>query len=170
MAEYLGIEGAAGLTSVLVGRVELDHVLQPWGGDIGLTVLPSGPIPPNPAELLASRALGSVLRRLEAQFDLVLVDAPPLLPVTDGAVLAAATDGALLVVRSQKVKREQVRQAMEGLHAVDARLLGIVMNMIPTRGPDARSYTRGYGYESQPPSPTATESGRVPGRPMTPVP
>lgn len=146
VADYLGLEGAVGLTSVLIGQVDLNDALQPWG-DGTLEVLPSGPLPPNPSELIASTGMNELLRSLEQRFDLVLVDAPPLLPVTDGALLAAQTDGAVLSVRTRTTRREQLTQATASLQAVDAKVLGVVLNMVPTRGPDAyQAY--GYGYGS----------------------
>ncbi len=141
---YLGIETAAGLTSVLIGTADLDDVLLPWGDETGrLHVLPSGPLPPNPSELLGSRGMGELLGKLSDRFDLVLIDAPPLLPVTDAAVLATQTDGALLVVRSGRTRREQLTRATEALRTVDARILGVVLNMVPVKGRDAASY---YGF------------------------
>jgi len=148
VADYLGLEGAIGLTSVLIRQVTLDDALQPWG-DGTLEVLPSGPLPPNPSELIASAGMDELLRSLEQRFDLVLVDAPPLLPVTDGALLAALTDGAVLSVRTRTTRREQLTQATAALQAVDAKVLGVVLNMVPTRGPDAyQAYGYGYGYGS----------------------
>ena len=102
------------------------------------------PIPPNPAELLQSNAMGELLDALRARFDIVIVDAPPLLPVTDAALLAAQADGALLVVRHGKTTRDEVHQSTERIAAVGGRLLGAVLNMAPDKGPDAYSY--GYGY------------------------
>lgn len=152
LAEQLGIEGAVGLTSVLVGAAELDDVVQPWG-DGRLEVLPSGPLPPNPSELLGSKGMAGLLKRLEAGYDLVLIDAPPLLPVTDAAVLAAVAGGVLVVTRARRTRREQLQRATQALQAVDARLLGIVLNMLPTRGPDAYRYGYGYGrLEAQEPT------------------
>jgi len=141
VADYLGLEGAAGLTDVLISRHPVEDVLQPWG-DGALEVLPSGPLPPNPSELLSSNGMKEVLRALQSRFDLVLVDAPPLLPVTDSAILATLTDGAVLCVRVGSTRREQVAQAAEALRAVDGRLLGVVLTMVPTKGPDAY---QGYG-------------------------
>ncbi|MCK9930944.1 polysaccharide biosynthesis tyrosine autokinase [Frankia sp. Mgl5] len=136
--EYLGIESAAGLTSVLIGAADLDDVLQPWGegrvGDGRVEVLPSGPIPPNPSELLGSRNMSDLIEVLHSRFDIVLIDAPPLLPVTDAAVLATRVDGALLVARVGRTRREQLRRAAEALRAVDARIIGTVLNMVPAKG------------------------------------
>lgn len=129
-ADYLGLEGAVGLTSVLSGRVGLDDALQPWGAAL-FDVLASGPIPPNPSELLASGQMANVLSELGQRYDMVLLDAPPLLPVTDGAVIGAACDGALLVVRHGRTTRNQVKAAVSALDAVSARLLGTVLSMAP---------------------------------------
>src|SRR5664280_2393625 len=125
MPEYLGIEDAVGLTTVLVGRASLDDALQPWG-DAGLLVLPRGATPPNPSELLGSQGMADLLRELERRVDLVLIDAPPLLPVTDAAVLSVIASGSLLIVQHGHTKREQVRTAVEALRHVDAHLYGVV--------------------------------------------
>ena len=146
IADYLGIEGAVGLTSVLIGRVSLEDALQPFGNGT-LQVLASGPLPPNPSELLASRGMQDLIARLERDFDLVIIDAPPLLPVTDAAVLGRMTSGAVLAVRYGSTRSEQLRRAAEALNVVDAKILGAVLNMAPRRGPDA-SYGYSYGYRS----------------------
>ncbi|AEH10842.1 MULTISPECIES: polysaccharide biosynthesis tyrosine autokinase [Protofrankia] len=136
--DCLGIETAAGLTSVLIGTAGLDDVLLPWGDVDGrLHVLPSGPLPPNPSELLGSRGMSDLLGELSARFDFVLIDTPPLLPVTDAAVLAAQTDGTVLIVRASRTRREQVARAADALRLVDARILGAVLTMVPVKGPDA---------------------------------
>ncbi|WP_405371782.1 MULTISPECIES: polysaccharide biosynthesis tyrosine autokinase [unclassified Microbacterium] len=143
VAEYLGIEGGAGLTDVLIGRVRVGDVMLPWGGR-SLFVLPAGKIPPNPSELLGSKQMKTLLEVLERDFDVVLCDAPPLLPVTDAAVLGRATSGAILIVAAGKTTRHQLEGATEALSTVGAKLAGFVMSMVPTRGPD--SYYNGYGY------------------------
>jgi capsular exopolysaccharide synthesis family protein len=145
LANFFGLESAVGLTSVLIGQVQVDDVLQEWGGGL-LRVLPSGPVPPNPSELLGSRGMHALLRQLEDMADLVIIDAPPVLPVTDATVLSAAASGALLVVHAGRTRREQVRRSLANLEAVDARVLGIVFNKVPTRGPDAY-YDYGYSYK-----------------------
>jgi capsular exopolysaccharide synthesis family protein len=146
LMQYLGLERAAGLTNVLIGRASLDDVLQPWGSG-KLHVLGGGPTPPNPSELLGARSMADLLHELESRFDLVIIDAPPLLPVTDAAVLASLTSGVLLVVRYGRTKREQVRRAVEALRAVDASIYGIVLNMAPAKGPDAYYYGYAYRYD-----------------------
>ncbi|MDJ1114442.1 polysaccharide biosynthesis tyrosine autokinase [Microbacterium dauci] len=143
VAEYLGIEGGAGLTDVLIGRVRVGDVMLPWGGR-SLFVLPAGKIPPNPSELLGSKQMATLLGALERDFDVVLCDAPPLLPVTDAAILGRATSGAILIVAAGRTTRHQLQGASDALTTVGAKLAGFVMSMVPTRGPD--SYYNGYGY------------------------
>ena len=135
---YLGVESAVGLTDVLAGQIPLAEALVQWNRG-QLTLLPAGHVPPNPSELLGSQQMQEVLEALREQFDVVVIDTTPLLPVTDGAVVAKAGDGAILVVRFNRTTREQLAIAMESLRQVDARLLGTVLNFVPTR-------KRGYGY------------------------
>ncbi|GAB2834395.1 tyrosine-protein kinase domain-containing protein [Lentzea nigeriaca] len=130
IGDYLGLESAVGLTSVLIGHASLTEAIQPYGHR-GMSVLASGPVPPNPSELLASRHVVEVLDLLADRFDVVLVDTPPLLPVTDGAILASRCDGAILVVRHAKATKQQVKESVAALEAVSARLLGTVMTMTP---------------------------------------
>lgn len=148
IADYLGIEGAVGLTSVLLGRVALDDALQPWG-EGGLQVLASGPLPPNPSELLGSAGMRDLLSALQDRADIVILDAPPLLPVTDAAVLGAFSSGVVMVVHSHATRREQVTRATATIASVGATMLGVVLNMVPTKGPDAHGYGYEYGYASK---------------------
>ncbi len=139
IAEYLAIEGGVGLTDVLIGRAELSDVLQKWGRG-RLFVLPSGRIPPNPSELLGSAAMANLLATLTERFDYVLIDAPPLLLVTDAAVVSKLAGGAILVAASGATKKHELAGAVRALESIGSRLLGIVVTMLPTRGPDS------YGY------------------------
>ncbi|AZC12331.1 polysaccharide biosynthesis tyrosine autokinase [Microbacterium sp. ABRD28] len=146
VAEYLGIEGGAGLTDVLINRARVGDVMLPWG-QRSLYVLPAGKVPPNPSELLGSAQMHTLLEVLERDFDVVLCDAPPLLPVTDAAILAKATSGAIVIVASGQTNRHQLDGAMDALQTVGAKVAGLVMTMVPTRGPDAYyAYGAGYGY------------------------
>lgn len=146
LASYLGLEGAAGLTDVLLGRVELSDVVQRWGST-NLYVLAAGRVPPNPSELLGSKRMARLVDMLEGQFDYVLYDAPPLLPVTDAAVLSKITTGSLVVVASGKTHKNQLKSALALIEQVGSTVGGVVMTMVPTKGPDAYAYGRyGYGY------------------------
>ena len=149
--EYFAVEPGVGLTDVVVGHAELDAALRPVGPR-GLVVLPSGQPPPNPSELLGSEAMAQLLERLRPRFDNILISTPPLLPVTDAAVLAAVADGVVVVVRAGKTTRHQLMQAMRSLQAVGARVLGTVLNMAPShRGPAYRAYWRTGGRTPEPP-------------------
>jgi capsular exopolysaccharide synthesis family protein len=145
VAEYLNIEGGAGLTDVLIGRAKVGDVMLPWGKR-PLFVLPAGKVPPNPSELLGSRQMAQLLEVIAADFDVVLLDAPPLLPVTDAAILAKQTTGALLVASAGRVTAGQFAGALTALETVEAKVAGVVLTMVPTRGADAYGYGYGYGY------------------------
>jgi capsular exopolysaccharide synthesis family protein len=138
--DYLGLDRNAGLTTALVGIADVGDLLQPWGED-SLYVLTSGQIPPNPSELLGSSEMGHLLARLEQTFDTVIVDAPPLLPVTDAAVLSQHIGGVVLVIGAQKTNHQDLAKSLASLDLVNAKLLGVVMNRLPARGPDAYGYS-----------------------------
>jgi capsular exopolysaccharide synthesis family protein len=144
IAEYVGIEGGVGLTTVLIGRAKVEDVVQPLG-KTSLDLLPAGQIPPNPSELLGSMAMADLLERLSASYDMVLLDSPPLLPVTDAVVLSNLAGGALVVVGADRIHRPQLQQSLESLETAGAHLFGIVMNKIARR--DAAAYA--YGYDSE---------------------
>lgn len=146
LAEYMGLEGAVGLTDLLIGRAQIVDVAQRWGRG-NLFVLPAGHIPPNPSELLGSRPMAELITRLENDFDYVLFDAPPLLPVTDAAILAKRASGAIVVVAAGQTHKSQLAGAVSALLNVGATISGFVMTMMPTKGPDAYGYGR-YGYAS----------------------
>lgn len=136
-----------GLTTALIGEGGLDAALQP-GGVEGLTLLTSGPLPPNPAEMLGSGQMTQLLAELERRFDLVVIDTPPVLAVTDAAVLAPRVHGVLLVVRSGQVPRQQVARARDALAAVQARLLGVVLGAVKAEERDGYYYSYSYGREA----------------------
>jgi capsular exopolysaccharide synthesis family protein len=144
LAEYMGLEGAVGLTDVLIGRAALADVLQRWGNK-DLFVLPAGQVPPNPSELLGSEAMVSLLQALNEQVDYVLLDSPPLLPVTDAAVLSSLTAGAIVVSAAGKVKKTEVAGAIRNLNQTNSKVIGIVLTMLPSKGPDAYGGTE-YSY------------------------
>ena len=148
LAERMGLASSAGLTDVLIGRATIGDTIQRFGSTGKLWVLTSGSLPPNPSELLGSQQMRTVLEELK-RVTVVIIDTPPLLPVTDAAVLAALTDGALLVTAVGSTRREQVRQAVQRLETVGGRLLGVVANRASTRGSDAYAYAYGYGYAAK---------------------
>lgn len=149
LLRYMSMEGSVGLTDVLIGRTELHDVLQTFGRT-NIGVLGAGQLPPNPSELLGSDAMRRTIERLEGMFDYVLVDAPPLLPVTDAAVLSTITGGIMVVVGCGVVRREQVERALQSLATVNGEVLGVVANRVATKGADAETYYYREGYAPDP--------------------
>lgn len=153
--EYLGLDRNAGLTTALLGTTDVNDLLQHWGDD-DLFVLTSGQIPPNPSELLGSSGMQQLILRLEEVFDVVVIDTPPVLPVTDAAVLSQHVGGVILVVGAQSTRRNDLERAINGLRLVEAEIMGVVLNRLPSRGADAYSYSYvAYGSKS-------TEEGAKP--------
>lgn len=166
VAGYLGIPSGAGLTDVLIGEVAVEDVLQPWG-DRSLLVLPGGSVPPNPSELLGSKAMADLLLSLRELTDIVIIDTPPLLAFTDGVVVAVQADGALLVSRGGKTPRAQSAAAARALHSVSARVLGCVLNMSKENKIDVeqyRAYRRGAPAENLLGTRDAARNGADPAR------
>ncbi|MDI6772999.1 MAG: CpsD/CapB family tyrosine-protein kinase [bacterium] len=130
-------EGTGGITELLVEGLPVDKAAYPTQVE-NLWFIPGGTVPPNPAELLGSRKMRAFLEHSRGAVDAVILDAPPVLPVTDAAVLAPAADGVLLVVHLEKTPREAARRARQQLEAVGARMLGLVVTGAPGR--------RGKGY------------------------
>ncbi len=149
VTRYMGLISGAGLTNVLGGTAMLHEVAQPWG-DGGLSVLAAGPMPPNPSEMLGSRQMRVLLDELRERYDYVLIDAPPLLAVTDAAVLTAISDGCVLTSRYGKTRREELEEAASSLDRIDATLLGVILNRVPQSAGAARGYGYAYSYEADP--------------------
>ncbi|MEE2567920.1 polysaccharide biosynthesis tyrosine autokinase [Pseudarthrobacter sp. J64] len=132
-----------GVTDVLSGHAEIEDVLQPWGVMPNLSVLGSGRIPPNPSELLGSKAMRTMLKTLSENAT-VLIDAPPLLPVTDAAVLTRLADGAIVVVKSGKTTQDELVRSVGNLNKAKGRVLGTILNCVPTSGSGSYSYYGSY--------------------------
>lgn len=142
IAKMMGLEGSVGLSTVMSGRIDLDEAIQTWHES--LHVLTSGRTPPNPSELLGSPKMHELIRRLENMYDVIVLDTPPLLPVTDPAVLGASSSGILMVINADgHVHKEQLRQSLHNIEAVDARLLGLVLNRVEVKQGGGYSY---YDY------------------------
>lgn len=144
VADTFGLLPGIGLTDVLIGRAELRDVLQSWGESGNLLVLGAGSVPPNPSELLGSDLLHSLLKEL-AEDAIVIVDAPPLIAVTDATVLSTRTDGVLIVVSAGQTTVEGLEAATRNVQRASGKVLGVILNRVPLRGPDSPNYGYGYG-------------------------
>jgi capsular exopolysaccharide synthesis family protein len=123
-------------------------------------VLGAGQIPPNPSELLGSETMQRTLRQLEEMFDYVIIDAPPVLPVTDATVLSTLAGGTVVVAGCGVVTKEQLGRALQSIKAVNGNVLGLVVNRIPTRGANAESYYYRDGYAPLSPDRSRKERAR----------
>lgn len=140
--DFFGLDNVVGLTSVITGEAPLSDALQEVPEVPGLQLLSSGRLPPNPAEVVASRRMREVLDALRARFDVVILDCPPLLPVTDAVVLAPAVDVVLVVARAGSTRTQDVQRADEALRQVRVAPSGGVLNATTT---DLGGYGYGYG-------------------------
>ena len=118
-----------------------------------LAAIPTGPLPPNPADLLSSHRFTEAISELRAQYKFIVIDSPPILAATDAVILSVQADGVLLVVRSGETPRQAFRRAHDLLVSVKARLLGVVLNAVDSKSPDYyysyRYYPYSYGYGPQ---------------------
>jgi Mrp family chromosome partitioning ATPase len=149
VADSLAIIDGAGLTDVLVGRVTPDEVVQDHPDVPGLRVLASGAIPPNPSELLGSKAMQSLIADL-ARDAMVVIDAPPLLPVTDAAVLTRSADGAIVVITHGGTLDTELAASLGHISAVHGRTLGIVFNRMRRSASSGFYGGDYYRYEYKP--------------------
>jgi len=154
MLEYMGLgKKAAGLSEILSGKMpgeiasRVNEVTTVFGED-NLSVITSGTIPPNPAELLDSEAFVQLLEYVKTQYEFIVIDCPPALLVADASIIATRTEGVVIVTRIAKTKINQFLGARENLMTVGVNVLGAVMNMIPRSRTDeyGRKYGYGYGY------------------------
>lgn len=173
VASRLGLENAAGLTTALVGGLGLDELLQSWG-DHDLSVLAAGEIPPNPTELLETRAMAELVSELASRFDLVILDGPPLLPVADGLVLSRLANRTLLVAGAGLVKTRAVAESVRALDELGAPI-GLVLNRADLSAAET-DRNRTYGIQLEQPEAqmhpahgTSTLTSVPPTNPVPPI-
>ncbi len=143
----------AGLSSYLAGASSLDLVTVPHPAIPNLAAIPTGPLPPNPADLLSSHKLAGAIAELRAKFKFIVIDSPPVMAATDAVIVSVQTDGVLLVVRSGETPKEAFTRTRDLLISVKCRLLGVVLNAVDSSAPDYyysyRYYPYSYGYGPQ---------------------
>lgn len=157
-----GVKNGPGFVQCLTGRVQLSEAILPVNGVPNLSIIPCGPIPPNPAEVLSSPLTADLLKRLLAEFEYVLVDSPPILSVADSRILATITDAVVLVTRAYETPYELVRRARALLYGAGARILGVALNDVNIHKEsyggkygDYQQYGYGYGSDYQADGPEA---------------
>jgi polysaccharide biosynthesis transport protein len=146
LGKFFGLDEQTGLTTVLLGQTSLDQAIQPVPGHDSLSLLAAGGLPPNPAELLTSARAGELFGELRQRFSLVLIDSPPVLPVTDAVVLSKVADATLLVVAAGQTRRGELERAAEKLAQVNATVVGMVLNEVTRQNGYGQGYGNGYGY------------------------
>ncbi len=140
--KILGVPNEHGLSRLILGDDDLDSAIK--STELAkLSVLPCGPLPPNPAELLQTDRFVALVHTLGLRFDRLIFDSPPVLAVTDAAVLSRALSGVILVARAARVTHDALARARHHLHAVDAHIVGVVLNDVDLTNPH---YTAYYGY------------------------
>lgn len=145
-----GLNGGAGLSSILSSEMNETEMLKVPEKDeaSGLTILTSGPIPPNPAELLGSDQMRRLIIALQSKYTHVVVDSPPITSFTDGVLIATMVDGVLLVVHGGKTSRHVVRRSRQLLQDVGAKIFGVVLNNVDAKSQDYYYYRQQYYYQS----------------------
>ncbi|MDA8239689.1 MAG: polysaccharide biosynthesis tyrosine autokinase [Nitrospiraceae bacterium] len=143
--KIFGMDNSRGLSTYLAGASDMDII----GRDVvpNLSIIPSGPIPPNPSELLSSGKMFDLLKRLNELYDIVIWDAAPLLTVTDSLILSKILDGTIIVTKAGETTYENVGRGMKSLHDIEAHFLGVVINALDVRHSDYY-YHRYYNYGS----------------------
>jgi capsular exopolysaccharide synthesis family protein len=147
--EFFGLSNATGLTSVLIGQAGLSEAILPVNAEPRLRLVPSGPVPPNPAEILSLDRVREAIETLAENSDLVLLDCPPVLPVTDALLLSRLVDGMLVLASANSTSRRDLQRTMQLLDQVHAPVLGTILNRVPIDGGYAYGYGYGYGSYSQ---------------------
>jgi capsular exopolysaccharide synthesis family protein len=149
----LGTGKYAGLSSYLAGVSSLDLVTVPHAAIPNLAAIPTGPLPPNPADLLSSHRLTDAITELRRKYKFVVIDSPPIMAATDAVILSVQTDGVLLVVRSGETPKEAFARTRDLLTSVKCHILGVVLNAVDSSSPDYyysyRYYPYSYGYGPQ---------------------
>jgi capsular exopolysaccharide synthesis family protein len=149
----LGTGKYAGLSSYLAGVSSLDLITVPYPAIPNLAAIPTGPLPPNPADLLSSHRLTDAIAELRTKYKFIVLDSPPIMAATDAVILSVQADGVLLVVRSGETPKEAFTRTCDLLTSVKSHLLGVVLNAVDASAPDYyysyRYYPYSYGYGPQ---------------------
>jgi capsular exopolysaccharide synthesis family protein len=150
LGQFFNMDESVGITSVVIGDSSLSDALQAVESVHGLYLLGVGPIPPNPSELLASKKMADIMAQLRENFDVIIVDSPPTLPVTDPVILAQMCDLTLLVVASGQTKKTHLKRAYGQLEQVGVERIGLVFNEVQREADYTYGYSYNYSYKPHP--------------------
>jgi capsular exopolysaccharide synthesis family protein len=145
LQSVLGVPNNTGLSNYLSGNIDAEIIHSP--ADEKIHIIPSGPIPPNPVELISSRRMKTLLQDMKNQYDYVFIDSPPIIHLADGIILSTLTEGTVLVVRAGKVTTDVFSAGLKKLNEFDPHILGVVLNGMSTRFAGSQSYYY-YNYRS----------------------
>lgn len=143
VSKISGIKNNVGITNILTTSIKVGDAITSDENTPGLDVILSGPIPPNPSELLGSNAMERLLDLLKGAYDHIIVDTPPVNLITDAAILSTKVDGTLLVVNHGSTKKEDLQNAIRNIEQVGGNVIGACLNMVPIKH---KKYGYGYGY------------------------
>jgi capsular exopolysaccharide synthesis family protein len=141
------ISNKIGLTNLLVENLNIEDIMVAYIDNLYL--LPSGTIPPSPAEMLSSNRMKTFIEETKNKFDCIIIDSPPIIAVTDAQILSTIADGVLLVASSGEVEREAINRAKDLLTRVNANILGVVLNKVELKGRRGYGYYNYYGNENE---------------------
>lgn len=144
--KYFNLNNRQGLTNILAKKEDFKSNIISVNEIVGLDILPSGPVPPNPSELLSSKSMEKFLDSIDKDYDLIIIDSPPVGVVSDSTILSTLVDGTILVVSAGTTDRIQVIRSKEQLEQVDANILGTILNKIPIRKDQQYSYYGDNNY------------------------
>jgi capsular exopolysaccharide synthesis family protein len=156
VSQALHLQSDIGLSTILEQDTIADSAIRSIADVPNLWVLPAGPVALHPSEMLASARMRDLLRNLEPEFDHIIIDTPPVLSVTDAALLSALADSTLLVIRAGMTSRVALRRVHDVLAHVDARIMGVILNATDFTEPDRYYYGSRYGSYYQDPAPAKT--------------
>jgi capsular exopolysaccharide synthesis family protein len=149
LGRALGLTKKVGLSNVLAGSNSAEDALAPCGAFANLSVLTVGPVPPNPADLIASESMRELLRDLRGRFDHIVIDSPPAIPFSDARVISSLVDGVILVGRYGLTTRRSITRCAQVLEEVRAPMIGVVVNGMDFASADYDYYNYGYGSRTK---------------------
>jgi capsular exopolysaccharide synthesis family protein len=135
------LKNTAGISSFLVGRIRIEDIIYRYPSEPNLHVIAAGPLPPNPVELIISKAMGEMMGKLCQHYDFIFIDSPPLMGIQDAILLGEHTDGLILVAQGGKTPRQVIQKAKDEIDKYGIRLLGLILNNV-----NLRKFS--YGYSS----------------------